>query len=174
MSGHAAKAQSENQPEDANRHPNRMPDGRFLPGHKLSGPGNAGRRINVALLARRKAKEYGLDLDTLMWDVVLAMLLKGANGDVSAAALAHKMLGELEPKGPALAIGISTGGGAPEPPALRARANGAPPLDEHLRRLVAIARERGLADIVDAEPVDAVTTIINRAREEKNGTPKKS
>lgn len=35
---------------------------RFLPGHKLADPGNAGARINVAALAKRKAKELGIDL----------------------------------------------------------------------------------------------------------------
>lgn len=149
--------------------PDRSAKGRFLPGHKLAGPGNAGARINVAALARRKAKEMGLDLDGLLWDVAFAMLVLGSCGNVKAAKLAYEMLGEQEVKGPL--INIDARSRVPEaPPLSKAGADGAPPLGEHLRLLALIAKERGLVDLaelVDVHPVDVVATIINRSAVEE-------
>ena len=145
----------------------RTSNGRFAVGHKMGGPKCAGKRINALSLARRKSEEHGLNLDELMWDVMLITLLNGAKGCVKSAALAHKMLCEQEPKGPMIAIGINATNGIPQPPPLKSLDNGAPALGEHLKRLVAIAKQRGLADLIAAEPVDVVTTIIDRAKEAK-------
>ena len=144
----------------------RANNGRFLPGHKLAGPGNAGARINVAALAKRKAKELDIDLDELLWDVILAMLLKAACGDTKAAKVVFDMLGEQAPKGPIIAIDAS--GHVPQaPPLFTAGADGAPTLGEHLKRLVAIAEERNLVGLLDARPADVVAKIANRSAEEE-------
>lgn len=146
----------------------RADNGRFLPGHKLAGPGNAGARINVAALAKRKAAELGIDLDCLVWDVVSAMLLNAACGDTRAAKVVFDILGEQASRGPLVAIGLDGGGRVPQvPPLLEAGADGAPSLGEHLKRLVAIAEERGLADLADAHPAAVIATIANRSAEEE-------
>ena len=146
----------------------RSSNGRFLPGHKLAGPGNAGSRINVAALAKRKAAELGIDLDCLVWDVVSAMLLNAACGDTKAAKIVFDILGEQAPKGPLVAVGIDGGGVVPQaPPILAAGDDGAPSLGEHLKRLVAIAEERGLTDLTNANPAEVVATIAHRRADEE-------
>jgi hypothetical protein len=147
---------------------NRLPNGRFQKGHALGGPGNTSSRINVPALAKRKAEELGLDLKDLVWEVVLAMLYKGACGDVPAAKLVHDLLGEQEPSGPLVAIGIGNEARVPQaPPLYGSGGDGAPPIGEHLKRLAAIIEERGLATADDMHPAEVVATIANRSAEEE-------
>lgn len=140
---------------------NRTANGRFAPGYK-GGPGNTSARINVARLAKRYCRELGLDVEALLAEVVLAMLYQGACGDTAAAKLAFDMLGEKEPSGPLVAVGIGLSGRLPQPPALLAGADGAPPLSEHLERLIAIAEERGLVNLQGKHPAKIVRAIAER------------
>lgn len=138
----------------------RADNGRFAKGNVL-GVGNRSTRIDVPKLARIKAKELGLDVEVLLWDVVLSMLYKGAMGDVPAAKLSYEMLGMQDAKTSLIAIGL--GGNVPEaPPLTQSGSDGAPPFGEHLKRLLAIAEERGLTDIIDLHPADVIDTLAEK------------
>ena len=143
--------------------PGRLLNGRFTNGWR-GGTGNPTERINVPKLMRRYCRELGLDVEALLADVGLAMLYKGACGDVAAARLAVDMLGETEPSGPLVAVGILNGR-MPQPPALAPGADGAPALSEHLQRLIVIAEERGLADLSGRHPKEVLRAIAERAAE---------
>jgi len=114
----------------------------------------------VARLARRKAKELGLDIDALLWDVVMAMLLNGACGDTKSAKLAYDMLGEQAPAGPLVTIDATQR--LPQAPLIDVGPDGAPPLGEHLRRLLAIAEERGLTGLANAHPAQVIEHIAKK------------
>lgn len=154
---------------DAPATPDRKANGRFLPGHKLAGPGNAGARVNLAAIAKRKAKEKGLDIEALVWDVLYSMLIMGACGDTKAAKVAFDALGEVEAKGPLVNIDATgTGGRVPQaPPFVAAGVDGAPSLGEHMARLAAIIEERGLATLAGATPAKVVEIIAHRTAEEE-------
>lgn len=141
----------------------RADNGRFTQGNRL-GKGNTSARINVPALMKRYCRELGMDVEALLADVGLAMLYNGACGDVAAARLAFDMLGEKEPSGPLVAIGVLNGR-LPQPPALTPGADGAPALSEHLHRLIIIAEERGLADLSGRHPKEVLRAIAERAAE---------
>lgn len=142
----------------------RSVNGRFTYGNQ-GGPGNVSARIDVPRLVRRYCRELGMDVETLLAEVALAMLYGGACGDVAAARLAFDMLAQKEPSGPLVAVGIGLGGRLPQPPALIAGVDGAPALSEHLERLIAIAEERGLVDLRGKHPAKILRAIAEREAE---------
>lgn len=142
----------------------RAANGRFTVGNRL-GPGNTSERINVPRLAKRYCSELGMDVEALLAEVVLAMLYQGACGDVASARLAFDMLGQKEPSGPLVAVGIGLGGRVPQPPDVASGANGAPALSEHLERLIAIAEERGLVDLRGKHPAKMLRAIAEQQAE---------
>jgi hypothetical protein len=138
----------------------RQANGRFAVGNAGGPGGTYPDRINLVKLARRKAKEFGLDLEGLVWDALFAMLVKASCGDTKAAALILDRFAGAVDRGPL--INLELGAGAiPQAPPVTADGTGAPTLAEHLERLVTIARERGtqLGALADLKPAEVVVKI---------------
>ncbi len=138
--------------------------GRLLPGHELSkgvSRNHAPARINIARMARRKAAELGLDVDELVFDVVLTMLLNGARGDTKAAKLALDWLGQQDPAGPLVEVNVGNFG-TPQVPPLETVEGGPTSLSVQLKALVRIAEERKLIDFLGATPAQVVEQVANR------------
>lgn len=71
-------------------------NGRFLPGNP-GGPGGRVARPDLYMVALRKAKEHGIDLEAELWEALLALLVAAKDGDVSALKLLFDRLTNPDP-----------------------------------------------------------------------------
>src|SRR5262245_27434825 len=79
----------------------RDPRGRYLPGHRIAGPGRP--RLDVRAIAESKAAESGVSLEHEVWLVLVAMLERAKKGDAVAAKLVLDRLAGTDP----LAVNVS-------------------------------------------------------------------
>jgi hypothetical protein len=124
------------------------------PGGRPKGRVDLTRRLERALLEAVSEDETYADL--LARSIAKAVITDPIKGTRLILSILDRDEGPVE-KGPLVEFNV--GSLAPEPPPLAGSPDGSgpPPLRDHLRRLVAIATERGLADvasIVDASVID--------------------
>jgi len=134
--------------------------GRFGAGNRISAGADHSDRVDLVKLARAKCKELGLNLEAMLWDVLFAMLLKGACGDTKAASLVLDRFAGVIERGPLVALNFAER--VPQAPPLVSDGRGAPTLNEHLERLVMIANERGLTELEGLKPAQVIDTIAER------------
>lgn len=92
--------------------------GLFLPGHAVKSPGRPPGSLDLMAVARKKAREHGVDLEEMLWQVVAGMQVAAMGGDSKAAALLlDRFCGVLE-KAAGVEVNINNGtvnNGPPEP-----------------------------------------------------------
>lgn len=90
--------------------------GQFIPGHP-GGPGRIKGTLNLRTIAKQKAAENNVDLETVLWAVLAAMITQARGGNVKAAALVFDRICDVD----AIPLrithdgSIATGNGPPEP-----------------------------------------------------------
>lgn len=90
--------------------------GKFIPGHP-GGPGRGKGSLNLRKIAQQKADENGVDLETVLWACLAAMIAQARAGNVKAATLVFDRLCELDtiPLHITHDGAIGRGDGPPEP-----------------------------------------------------------
>tara|TARA_R110000803_G_scaffold51337_1_gene106182 strand:- start:1515 stop:2009 length:495 start_codon:yes stop_codon:yes gene_type:complete len=116
------------------------------------------KRIEERLLEEMKGGDSKQLADLLAGAIVKAMLQDPVKAERLISKFMDRDEGPVE-KGSVLQIGIDARSVVPQaPPLVEAGSNGSPTFIEHLKRLVAIADERGLTiDALDVEPSDGDT-----------------
>ena len=70
--------------------------GRYLPGHRIAGPGRP-RAIDLRALAETKSAASGQPLEDMLWEVLLAMVDRAKRGDPAAAKIVLDRLSDTDP-----------------------------------------------------------------------------
>ena len=106
------------------------------------------KRIEKKLLEAFNADDPRQLADLLAASIVKVMLKDPVKAERLISKFMDRDEGPVEKESTLVQIGIDAGGKVPEPPPLiEAGVDGAPPLGEHISRLLSIAKERGLADV---------------------------
>lgn len=93
-------------------------DGRFLPGHTLGIGGRPPGSLDLMAVARKKAREHGVDLEEMLWQVVVGMQVAAMGGDSKAAALLLNRFCGVLAKEAGVQVNVNAGtinNGPPEP-----------------------------------------------------------
>lgn len=92
--------------------------GRFLPGHSVKSPGRPPGSLDLMAVARKKAREHGVDLEDMLWTVIAGLQAAAAEGDTKAAALLLDRFCGVLAKEAGVEVNINNGtvnNGPPEP-----------------------------------------------------------
>lgn len=113
-----------------------------------SPPSSRSELLDLIALCDRRARASGYDLQGALWDVMLAMIEKASNGDVSAAKLVLDRFFGPTQKVPQIAIDVDvnqqgSGFGPPIPTPDELR--------ENLTELIRMAQQGERFEVVDAE-----------------------
>lgn len=92
--------------------------GLFLPGHAVKSPGRPPGSLDLMAVARKKAREHGVDLEEMLWQVVAGMQVAAMGGDSKAAALLLDRFCGVLAKEAGVQVNVNAGtitNGPPEP-----------------------------------------------------------
>ena len=81
--------------------------GRFLDGHANISPGRPPGSMDFMAICRRKARENGQDLETIVWNAFQSLIEQTEDGEVPAIKLLLERCCGIMEKGPTVAVQIN-------------------------------------------------------------------